>query len=109
MIRCDLVATHHRDAAVRDRGSSSSDGGSSPRVPALRIRHFLAAAQRCVIVSHRGQHHLLEDIHTRTALAVAGGLPTLEIASMNSNGRPHSELKKIAVTLTAMAVMAHTG
>ena len=37
------------------------------------------------------------------------GRPTLRIASMNSRGRPHNELKKIAVTLTAIATIAHTG
>ena len=109
MIRGDLVATHHRDAAVRDRGRGPSGrrqfalcAGASHQ--AFPRRH---AASRDRLASC--QQHLLARVHARTALAVAGGLPTLEIASMNSNGRPHSELTKIAVTLTAMAVMAHTG
>jgi hypothetical protein len=39
----------------------------------------------------------------------AGARPTLRMALTNSNGRPHSELKKIAVTLTAIATIAQTG
>jgi len=37
------------------------------------------------------------------------GRPTLMIASKNIDGRPHSELKKIVVTLTAIAAIAQTG
>jgi hypothetical protein len=39
----------------------------------------------------------------------AGARPTLRIALINSDGRPHSELTKIAVTLTAIATIAQTG
>jgi hypothetical protein len=41
--------------------------------------------------------------------AVPTGRPTLSTASKNNRGRPHSELKKSAVTLTAIATMAQTG
>ena len=37
------------------------------------------------------------------------GRPTFTIASMNSRGRPQSELAKIVVTLAAMATIAQTG
>lgn len=40
---------------------------------------------------------------------VAATCPTLGTASKNSLGRPQSELKKIAVTLTAIATIAQTG
>ncbi len=35
--------------------------------------------------------------------------PTLMMASKKSAGRPHSELTKMLVTLSAMATIAHTG
>lgn len=37
------------------------------------------------------------------------GRPTLRIASKKRRGLPYKELKKIAVTLTAIATIAHTG
>jgi hypothetical protein len=37
------------------------------------------------------------------------GRPTLITALKKSDGFPHNELKKIAVTLPAIAAMAHTG
>ena len=40
--------------------------------------------------------------------AFTSGRPTLRIASKKSCGLPHSELMKIAVTLTAIATIAHT-
>src|SRR5260370_29071482 len=40
--------------------------------------------------------------------ATATGRPTLRIASKKSLGLSHSELKKIAVTLTAIATLSHT-
>jgi hypothetical protein len=47
--------------------------------------------------------------HAVFGISGATGWPTLRMASMNKDGRPHSELQKIAVTLTAIATIAQTG
>ena len=50
-------------------------------------------------------------LHGAAAASVGAGTPrpTLMMASKKSEGRPHSELTKMVVTLRAMATMAHTG
>src|SRR2546430_1187608 len=47
--------------------------------------------------------------HATCGAALPTGCPTLRIASKKSRGLPHSELMKIAVTLTAIATIADTG
>jgi hypothetical protein len=53
---------------------------------------------------------VVPDLERRLARLgrAATGRPTLRIASKKSRGLPHSELTKIAVTLTAIATIAQT-
>ena len=57
----------------------------------------------------RERRGLLHQSFDRDHAGRSMGLPTLRIAWKNRDGWPHSELKKIVVTLTAMATIAHTG
>lgn len=57
----------------------------------------------------RERRDLLHQSFDRDHAGRSMDLPTLKIAWKNSDGWPHSELKKMVVTLTAMAAIAQTG
>src|SRR5262249_839921 len=60
-------------------------------------------------VYSRVKGSLARRIHAPCGTVAVMGRPTLRIASKKRRGLPHSELMKIAVTLTAIATIAHTG
>ncbi len=72
---------------------------------ALAVQHFVqpgeVSSSTCVMT--------LTPDQTASRDAAATGRPTLRIASKKSRGRPHNELQKMAVTLTAIATIAQTG
>ena len=80
----NLVVRGHR----RERREFPHDSGTAPQ------------SRRIIQVIHA----VAEDLASADM-----GRPTLRIASMNNAGLPQRELKKIAVTLTAIAAIAQTG
>lgn len=88
--------------------------GENNDVPCIVFRDVsFDAAEKAfaqVIVEHfRGRALFRHGAYAAWGVADPTGRPTLRIASINSFGRPQSELKKIVVTLTAIAAIAHTG
>ena len=84
---------------------------SSTSTPTSNRRRFAPSRRRPIwgSGSMRRRNQAASDSWASPIRSAGAALPTLRMALKKSSGRPHSELTKIPLTLTAIAIMAQTG
>jgi|GEM_PF-4596893 len=87
-----------------------TEQATAPKPPATaqQVDTIFACRSEFVSIQFSAPRRYAASAACRSSLDSAG-LPTLRMALKKSDGRPHSELMKMVVTLRAIAIMAQTG